>query len=79
MRLKIYQSAYLGLSSDPCMCFIFQKSESLTGDDLKLYTYEFNDLVLSDDETLQSVICMFKESGLVQKYKIPMDVSQYNN
>ncbi|XP_060580417.1 cGMP-specific 3',5'-cyclic phosphodiesterase-like isoform X2 [Ruditapes philippinarum] len=51
-----------------------EKSESLTGNELKLYTYEFNDLVLSDDQTLQSVICMFKESGLVQKYKIPMDV-----
>ncbi|XP_053406737.1 cGMP-specific 3',5'-cyclic phosphodiesterase-like isoform X2 [Mercenaria mercenaria] len=50
------------------------KSNIRNGDELKLYTYEFNDLVLSDDETLQSVICMFKESGLVQKFKIPMDV-----
>lgn len=55
--------------------FSFQRSEVRTGDELKLYTYEFNDLVLTDDETLQSVICMFRESGLIQKYKIPMEVS----
>ncbi|KAL4232240.1 hypothetical protein ACF0H5_009814 [Mactra antiquata] len=50
------------------------QSEIRSGDELKLYTYEFNDLLLSDDETLQSVICMFKESGLIQKYRIPMEV-----
>ncbi|WAR21559.1 PDE6-like protein, partial [Mya arenaria] len=50
------------------------KTDIPSGQELNLYSYDFNDLILSDDQTLQSVICMFKESGLVAKFRIPIDV-----
>lgn len=56
------------------MC-VLQKSDIKPAEELKLYSYDFNDLLLSDDETLECTISMFKEAGLLTKYKIPLDVS----
>lgn len=54
---------------------VLQKSDIKPAEELKLYSYDFNDLLLSDDETLECTISMFKEAGLLTKYKIPLDVS----
>ena len=57
---------------------MLQKNVEISSSDtMKLYTYEFNDLVLTDDQTLQSTICMFRESKIIEKFKIPLDVSSF--
>ncbi|XP_052269841.1 cGMP-specific 3',5'-cyclic phosphodiesterase-like isoform X2 [Dreissena polymorpha] len=50
------------------------KSALPPGKEMNLYSYDFNDLVITDDDTLKSVIIMFKEAGLLTKFKIPLDV-----
>ena len=57
------------------MIFNLQKSKIKNAKDLQLYTYEFNDLVISDDETLQHTIAMFREAEIIDKFKVPLDVS----
>ncbi|KAJ8317387.1 hypothetical protein KUTeg_005291 [Tegillarca granosa] len=44
------------------------------GKEIGLYTYEFNDFPMSEMDTCASVITMFSESGILNKFKIPYDV-----
>ena len=55
-------------------CYL-QKTEIKNAEELQLYTYEFNDLVISDYETLQHTIAMFRESNIIEKFKVPLEVS----
>ncbi len=41
---------------------------------LRLYSWEFNDMVLTDDETVLSSVRMFIELDLPKKFRIPHDV-----
>ena len=41
---------------------------------LRLYSWEFNDMVLTDDETILASIRMFVELDLSKKFRIPHDV-----
>jgi hypothetical protein len=41
---------------------------------LRLYSWEFNDMVLTDDETVLSSVRMFVELDLTKKFRIPHDV-----
>ncbi|XP_071169821.1 cGMP-specific 3',5'-cyclic phosphodiesterase-like isoform X3 [Mytilus galloprovincialis] len=43
-------------------------------ENLGLYTYEFNDLPMSEDETLKSTIAMFRDSNIIKNFRIPYDV-----
>ncbi|KAL5016395.1 hypothetical protein ScPMuIL_005984, partial [Solemya velum] len=42
--------------------------------ELKLDRFDFNDLVIDDDETLKCVIALFKDTGIINEFKIPYDV-----
>ena len=41
---------------------------------LRLYSWEFNDMILTDDETILASIRMFVELDLLKKFRIPHDV-----
>jgi len=41
---------------------------------LRLYSWEFNDLLLTDDETVLASVRMFVELDLPKKFRIPHDV-----
>ncbi len=41
---------------------------------LRLYSWEFNDLLLTDDETILASVRMFVELDLPKKFRIPHDV-----
>jgi cGMP-specific 3',5'-cyclic phosphodiesterase len=41
---------------------------------LCLYSWEFNDMILTDDETILASIRMFVELDLLKKFRIPHDV-----
>ena len=40
-----------------------------------LHTFEFDDLLLSDDQTVMASVRMFKDSGLANTFKIDDKVS----
>lgn len=54
---------------------VFQSAKIPEGKEIGLYTYEFNDFPMSEMDTCASVISMFSESGILNKFKIPYDVS----
>lgn len=56
--------------------FCFQTCDIPAAENLGLYTYEFNDLPMSEDETLKSTIAMFRDSNIIKKFRIPYDVSE---
>ncbi|CAF3343151.1 unnamed protein product [Rotaria socialis] len=41
---------------------------------LRLYSWDFNDMILTDDETILTSIRMFVELDLLKTYRIPQDV-----
>jgi hypothetical protein len=41
---------------------------------LRLYSWEFNDMMLTDDETILASITMFGELDLLKNFRIPHDV-----
>ena len=41
---------------------------------VRLYSWEFNDMILTDDETILSSVRMFIELDLPKKFRIPHDV-----
>lgn len=41
---------------------------------LRLYSWEFNDMLLTDDETVLGSVRMFNELDLPKKFRIPHDV-----
>lgn len=41
---------------------------------LRLYSWEFNDILLTDDETVLGSVRMFNELDLPKKFRIPHDV-----
>lgn len=41
---------------------------------VRLYAWEFNDMVLTDDETILASVRMFMELDLHKKFRIPHDV-----
>lgn len=51
-----------------------QETALPTSEELKLYTWEFNDAALNDDQTVQACVRMFMDSGLVTRFKIPLEV-----
>ena len=46
----------------------------LEANQLRLYSWEFNDMVLTDDETILASVRMFMELDLSKKFRIPHDV-----
>ena len=49
-------------------------SEIPVADQLHLYSWEFNDMILTDDETILASIRMFVELDLLKLFHIPYDV-----
>ncbi|XP_071090985.1 cGMP-specific 3',5'-cyclic phosphodiesterase-like isoform X2 [Haliotis cracherodii] len=45
-----------------------------TADDYRLYSFDFDDMVLSDDDTLRAVIRMFTDANIINSFKVPYDV-----
>lgn len=56
-----------------------QKSDIPPSEKLGLYTYEFNDIPMSEDETLKATIAMFRDADIIKKYRIPYDVGVQRN
>ncbi|XP_059177094.1 LOW QUALITY PROTEIN: cGMP-specific 3',5'-cyclic phosphodiesterase-like [Physella acuta] len=44
-----------------------------TADDYRLYNYDFDDLLMSDDETIKATIRMFIDANLITEFKIPYE------
>ena len=40
---------------------------------LRLYSWEFNDMVLTDDETILASVRMFAELDLLKRFRIPQE------
>lgn len=59
---------------DRCILYLQNLSvpDSLFSD---LHTFEFDDLLLSDDQTVMASVRMFKDSGLANTFKIDDKVS----
>ncbi|XP_022339829.1 cGMP-specific 3',5'-cyclic phosphodiesterase-like isoform X2 [Crassostrea virginica] len=49
-------------------------SEFPTGQEIGLYTFEFNDIPLDELETVKCTITMFTEANLLAEFKIPLEV-----
>lgn len=45
-----------------------------TADDYRLYTYDFDDMVMSDSDTIKATIRMFMDASLISQFKIPYEV-----
>lgn len=45
-----------------------------TVSDYQLDTYEFDDMTMSDDETIRATIRMFIDANLINTFKIPYEV-----
>ncbi|KAL3863382.1 hypothetical protein ACJMK2_005139, partial [Sinanodonta woodiana] len=50
------------------------QSKIPSAQEIGLYTFEFNDIPMSDDDTVRAVISMFQDAGIIEKYKVPYDV-----
>ncbi|XP_012945061.1 cGMP-specific 3',5'-cyclic phosphodiesterase isoform X2 [Aplysia californica] len=44
-----------------------------TADDYRLYTYDFDDLAMKDDDTIRATIRMFVDANLINTFKIPYE------
>lgn len=49
-------------------------SDIPSAESLGLYTYEFNDLPMSEDETVKAAIAMFRDTDIIKKFRIPYDI-----
>ena len=43
-------------------------------DQLRLYTFDFDDLTMDDDGTLKACVRMFMEADIINKFKVPHEV-----
>ncbi|XP_060078582.1 cGMP-specific 3',5'-cyclic phosphodiesterase-like isoform X2 [Ylistrum balloti] len=41
---------------------------------INLYSFDFNDIPMREDDTVKAVVCMFQEADLFNKFRIPYDV-----
>ncbi|CAL1528489.1 unnamed protein product, partial [Lymnaea stagnalis] len=44
-----------------------------TADDYRLYTYDFDDMSMTDDDTIKATIRMFLDANLISQFKIPYE------
>lgn len=66
------------LHGDVCvMCTLFQNKEVLSADHFKLYTFEFNDFELTDDETILASIRMMLELDFLNAVHTKREVTDY--
>lgn len=66
------------LHGDVCvMCTLFQNQEVLSADHFKLYTFEFNDFELTDDETILASIRMMLELDFLNAVHTKREVTDY--
>ncbi|XP_069140348.1 cGMP-specific 3',5'-cyclic phosphodiesterase-like isoform X2 [Argopecten irradians] len=50
------------------------KCEIPSAEKINLYSFDFNDIPMPDDDTVKAVVCMFQEADLFNKFRIPYDV-----
>ena len=42
--------------------------------EIHLYEYDFDDLTLTEDDTLRATVRMFLDSGVTAKFQVPLEV-----
>ncbi|GFR99095.1 cGMP-specific 3',5'-cyclic phosphodiesterase, partial [Elysia marginata] len=54
-------------------CFKKTVEKIPTADDYRLYTYDFDDLTMNDDDTIKATIRMFMDADLINQFKVPYE------
>ena len=54
---------------------LLQTCEIPSAEELRLYTFDFDDMTMDDDGTLKACVRMFMEADLINKFKLPYEVS----
>ena len=70
-----------GMSTRVLQSFVFlflnlQLESIPTADDYRLYTFDFDDLGMKDDDTIRATIRMFVDADLINQFKIPYEVQR---
>ncbi|XP_070212342.1 cGMP-specific 3',5'-cyclic phosphodiesterase-like isoform X7 [Littorina saxatilis] len=50
-------------------------SEIPSAEKLRLYTFDFDDMIMDDDHTLKACVRMFMEADIINTFKLPMEVA----
>ncbi|XP_070212338.1 cGMP-specific 3',5'-cyclic phosphodiesterase-like isoform X3 [Littorina saxatilis] len=54
---------------------LYQNSEIPSAEKLRLYTFDFDDMIMDDDHTLKACVRMFMEADIINTFKLPMEVA----
>lgn len=60
-----------------CIRLQHQVERIPASEDYKLYRYDFDDKLMSDDDTIKATIRMFLDANLISQFKVPYEVCTY--
>jgi hypothetical protein len=52
-----------------------QASKIPPAEELRLYTFDFDDMAMDDEGTLKACVRMFMEADIINQFKVPYEVS----